>query len=161
MNRNYLNMTLWTNIWANNLNREKKGWRKINTHSRIYSWAISKIFISDMFFTSRIYIQIFLLYLPSTSWDIPPFNYYGHLLSHWIYLQRLLYSPRVIIPTSDPSWGLFLLTVVSLLMSHIFLNSQISASFRCLLDSVDATRRGAAVPSSFKEWWAFSWLTVE
>lgn len=36
MNRNYLNMTIWTNIWANNLNREKKGWRKINTHSVVF-----------------------------------------------------------------------------------------------------------------------------
>ena len=133
----------------------------LNLHSRIYSRAISKIFISDTFFTSRIYIQIFLFYLPSTSWNIPPFNYYVHLLSHWTYLQWLLYSPYVIIPTSDSSWGLFLLTVVSLLMGHVFLIFQISASFSRLLDSVDATRKDATLLSSFKEWWVFPWLTVE
>ena len=66
-------------------------------------------------------------------------------------MQRLLYSPYVIIPTSDSSWGLFLLTVVSLLMGHVFLIFQISASFSRLLDSVDATRKDATLLSSFKE----------
>ena len=66
-------------------------------------------------------------------------------------MQRLLYSPYVIIPTSDSSWGLFLLTVVSLLMGHVFLIFQISASFSRLLDSVDVTRKDATLLSSFKE----------
>ena len=57
----------------------------------------------------------------------------------------------MIIPTSDSSWGLFLLTVVFLPMSHIFLFFQISTNFSCLLDSVDATWKAAALFSSFKE----------
>ena len=37
MNRNYLNMTIWTNIWANNLNREKERLKK-NKHTPSCLW---------------------------------------------------------------------------------------------------------------------------
>ena len=37
MNRNYLNMTIWTNIWANNLHREKERLKK-NKHTPSCLW---------------------------------------------------------------------------------------------------------------------------